>query len=304
MIALTQIRALDLSATGGPSPKHLSAASGLVCRNSFIYVVADDELHLGVFSRTDSAPGHLIRLFDGELPDGKPERKKAKPDFEALALLPAHGKYPHGALLALGSGSRKNRRMGALLELDAQGAVCGAPRAIDLSPLLAPLEEEFPALNIEGALVYGSELRLFQRGNKKHGKNAIIRFPFAAVLDAWNSAPAGAIRPLAIDPLDLGKIDDITLGVTDAAALPDGRMVFTAVAEDTEDAYDDGPCVGAAIGLAGDNGHVHWLEPLDRPYKIEGVDARVDGGVARLSLVTDADDRDIPAALFSATISL
>src|SRR5271169_2423622 len=34
------------------------------------------------------------------------------------------------------------------------------------------------------------------------------------------------------------------------AALPDGTMVFTAVAEDTDDNYNDGACAGAAVGIA------------------------------------------------------
>src|SRR6186997_430509 len=135
MITLSKIRDLDLSAAPSAGrPLHLSAASGLACLNSFIYVVADDELHLGVFRAADREPGHLIRLFEGALPDPKPDRKKQKPDFEALTLLPAYGEYPHGALLALGSGSRRNRRMGALLGLEEQGAVRGSPRVVDLSP--------------------------------------------------------------------------------------------------------------------------------------------------------------------------
>ena len=88
-------------------PLHLSAASGLVCLHSFIYVVSDDELHLGVFGRADQKPGHLIRLFDGALAESKSDRKKQKPDLEALTLLPAHENYHHGALLALGSGSTR-----------------------------------------------------------------------------------------------------------------------------------------------------------------------------------------------------
>lgn len=305
MIALTKIRELNLSAAATAGrPLHLSAASGLACLNSFIYVVADDEHHLGVFRSADSEPGHLIRLFDGALPDSKPDRKKQKPDFEALTLLPAYGDYPHGALLALGSGSRRNRRMGALLALDALGAVRGPPRVVDLSPLLAPLDDEFPALNIEGAVVSGDELRLFQRGNKRNAGNAVIRFQLSALLDALSSGRPGAIKPSAIDPFDLGQIDGIPFGFTDAAALPDGDMVFTAVAEDTDDAYDDGPCAGAAIGIAGSNGQLLCLRRLDRPYKVEGVDARVDGDVIRLLLVTDADDADIPASLFAATMKM
>jgi hypothetical protein len=134
---------------------NLSAASGLVCVGSFIYVVADDELHLSVFRADDDSPGDLIRLFEGALPESKSERKKQKPDLEALTLLPAHGDYPNGALMALGSGSKRHRRMGALAGLSAAGALSGAAKAVDLSPILAPLDDMFAALNID-AVVSGT----------------------------------------------------------------------------------------------------------------------------------------------------
>ena len=70
MIALTKIRELDLLvAPAAGRPLHLSAASGLACVNSFIYVVADDELHLGVFRKGKREPGRLIRLLEGALRD-------------------------------------------------------------------------------------------------------------------------------------------------------------------------------------------------------------------------------------------
>jgi hypothetical protein len=298
-IALTEVRQLDLSATTPGRPLHLSAASGLACINSFIYVVADDELHLGVFRADSSEPGHLIRLFEGELPACKVNRKKQKADFEALTLLPSYKDYPYGALLAFGSGSRPNRRLGALLRLDPQGAVRGSPQVVNCSPILASLDGAFPALNIEGAVVSGAELRLFQRGNQRHSKNAIIRFQLSTFLDALGSDQT-AITPLAINTFDLGQIEGIPLCFTDAAALPDGTMVFTAVAEDTDDNYKDGACAGAAVGIV--DKELQCLYRLERPYKVEGVNARVEGDVIRLLMVTDADEFEIPAALFSATI--
>ena len=78
-------------------------------------------------------------------------------------------------------------------------------------------------------------------------------------------------------------------------------MVFTAVAEDTNDSYNDGACAGAAVGIA-DN-ELRCLHRLERPYKVEGVDARMEGSVVRLLLVTDADDADTAAGLFSATMN-
>ncbi len=306
MIALTKLRDLRLSAGGssGRQP-HLSAASGLVCLNSFIYVIADDELHLGVFRSGDDRPGNLVRLFDGELPDSMEDRKKQKPDLEAITFLPAFGAYPHGALFALGSGSKKKRRRGALLAVDAEGAIHDAPRTIDLSELFEPLGEHFDKLNIEGAVVAGGELCLLQRGNKRETQNAVIRFPLAPILDALNSSDGiAAIDPPAIDLFDLGEIDGIPFCFTDGCALPNGDMAFTAVAEDTEDPIEDGPCIGAAVGVADKAGNLLWLRRLDQPHKIEGVSASVEGDLLKLLLVTDGDDASAPASLFSATTAV
>ncbi len=301
MITLSKIRELDLvepTATG--RPRHLSAASGLVCVKSFQYVVADDELHLGVFRAGDNTPGHLLRLFDGTLPDRNPERKKQKPDFETLTVLPPFEDYAQGALLAVGSGSKRNRRNAALLRLDPQGAIEGAPVILDLAPLFAPLDDLMRGLNIEGAVVRGDELALFQRGNRKNTGNAVIRMALPHFIDALKNGRDVALPPFTVGFFDLGTIDGVSLSFTDATGLPNGDTVFTAIAEDSDNAYDDGPCIGAAIGILGCDGALRVVHHLAHPYKIEGVAARVEGDSLHLLLVTDADDANIPATLYSA----
>ena len=303
-ISLSKIRELDLlAAPSDGRPLHLSAASGLVRAGRSLYVVADDELHLGVFDASDTKAGHLVRLFPGELPATAADRKARKPDLEALVLLPSFTGYSRGALLALGSGSKRNRCRGALLALDAQGEAGDTPQVCDLSGLFAVPEDIFPALNIEGAVVIGDELCLLQRGNKRAVQNAVIRFHLPALLAALGSGlPIEFLAPSAICAVALGEIKGVPLCFTDAAALPNGEFVFTAIAEDTEDNYDDGPCTGAAVGIADREGRLRCLYRLDRPHKIEGVDARVEGRVIRLLLVTDADDAAVPASLYCATI--
>ncbi len=313
MIVTQRIRALDLVEPPSPGrPAHLSAASSLVRVGNFLYVVADDEHHLGVFGATGTGAGTLLRLFDGELPESRSKRKKKKPDVEALVLLPpfakfTHGalsRYAHGALFALGSGSKANRRRGVLLGLGPDGAANGDPVVVDLSPMFIPLDDEFPKLNIEGAVVVDNELRLFQRGNKRAG-NALVRFRLAEVHDLLGRGGlAEPLLPFAIQRVELGEIDGIPLCFTDAAALPGGGMVFTAVAEDTDDSVSDGPCEGAALGMLGPEGRLRFLDRLDRPHKIEGVEAQVEGSAVRLLLVTDADDASVPAALYSAAIPM
>jgi hypothetical protein len=303
MLSLTKLRALDV-ADGAPM-RHLSAASGLARAGESLYVVADDELHLGVFPASGDAPGRLLRLFSGALPAEKAARKARKPDLESVAVLPPFGRYESGALLALGSGSTPNRRRGVLIGLDRHGAADGAPRTIDLSGLFGVLERPFATPNIEGATVSGGELLLLQRGNNRDPRNAIVRLALAAVLDGLAAeAAVGAVAPSAIAFAALGVCGGVPLCFTDASALPDGGLAFSAIAEDTDDAYNDGPCVGSAVGIAEPDGRIRVLERLDPPHKVEGIDARVAGDAVRLLLVTDADDAGVPACLYAAAIPL
>lgn len=301
MIVLTEIRTLAIVPTddGGPLRAYVSAASGLVCLGTTLYVVADDALHLGIFSLDSPAPGRLFRLFDGALPDEKAERKRRKPDLEALVHIPPFDAFPDGALLALGSGSRANRQRGVLLGLDPAGGIAGAPRVIDLAGVFGPLSGIFPDLNIEGAVVADDRLRLFQRGNQGRRDNAVLSYPLAQVLPLLLGGGQETLLPETIHRLDLGEIDGVALGLTDATMLPDGRMVVSAVAEDTDDAYRDGACVGAALGIVDADGALVSLERLERPDKVEGISLGNPGGRPHLLLVTDADDPAIPAVLLS-----
>lgn len=263
---------------------------------SRLYVVADDELHLGVFPVRGRAPGQLVRLLKGNLPVGKKQRKRSKPDFEAQVLLPPFPEHPHGALLAIGSGSRPTRRKGVLLSLDARGRIAGAPREIQLGPLLSAMEVRLAELNIEGAVIAGNRLILLQRGNKDGAHNALVSMHLPKFLRAL-AAEDPVDLPFRIKRIALGSIEGVPWGFTDAAALPDGSLVFTAVAEDADDSYHDGPCLGAAIGIL-ENGKVMRFEPLTPLIKPEGVAIQVQNGRLKVLLVTDADDAAIPAGLW------
>jgi hypothetical protein len=269
--------------------------------NSIAYVVADDEQHLGVFSLTSNAPGELMRMFVGDLPDEQDKRKKAKADLEALLLLPPFGGYKHGALFAVGSGSKRSRMRGVLLRLNADGVIAGDPHPIDLSGLFAPIEKRVGELNIEGAVIANGNLNFLQRGNRGAGVNAIASVALSPILQ---SLEAGAFneQPFTVRSYNLGSIGGIPFGFTDGAALPDGRIVFTAVAEDTQSAYEDGHCAGAAVGILAADGQVQCLARLSPSAKVEGVHARVSGRNIRLHMVSDADDVGIAASLLIAEI--
>ena len=280
---------------------HLSAASGLVQVGKYLYVVADDELALGRFEPANAAPGVLVPLFDNALPVAADSRKAAKPDLEALALLPASPAWQHASLIAFGSGSRASRQRGARVALNRHGAVVGPPHIIDLAPLFAPIRHVFADLNIEGAFVSGDDLCLLQRGNTGDGRNACIRFDLEA-FTAWLQGRAAPPAVGSIAQFDLGELDGVPLGFTDGTALSDGGWLFSATAEATADAYLDGPFTGSVIGRVDAGGQVAQIERLTGSYKVEGIALAQDGAEHELRMVTDADDRRAPALLLAALL--
>lgn len=304
MIRATAIRELTVDRPRGPhGGRFLAAGSGLVRAGDHLYVIADDERELAVFPAEGDAPGTLRRMLPGELPSDPAERKRAKPDFEALVHLPADAVAGAGggALLALESGSRKTRRGGILWALGEDGVLSGEPRRLDLAPLYAALDAEIPDLNVEGAVLTGERLLLFQRGNGAGAVNAVVE------LGLEECVPDLARGRLSDDAVrgqrryDLGEAGGVRLAFSDAAALADGRVVYTAVAEGGDDTYSDGECAGSGVGILAADGEPQGWEPLDPADKVEGVEARIepDGDVALL-MVADADDPARPSPLLSA----
>lgn len=305
-ISFTKLRELNLETPTQPGrPSHLAAASGLVCVRDMLYVVADDEVQLGVFVRNDPAPGKLVRLRSTPLDLDPKARKRAKPDFEALVALPPLIPHEHGALLALGSGATARRVDATCIPFDSAKHLLETPYTFDLESLYAAVADVVGEVNIEGAVVQQDRLLLFQRGNKGRGSNAVLGFDldyFYAALTSRERPPQP--QPLFVHEPQLGAIDGVPLGFTDATALPDGSIVFAAVAEDTRDSYADGASVGAAIGVLDRSGRVQLLRRVREQLKIEGIHAEAHAARLRLLAVTDDDDARIPAALLAAELAV
>lgn len=306
MISLKAVRTLNLHESSAPGRSaFVAAASGLVLAGDWLYVVADDENHLAVFPAGSGSAGTLQRLFSGELPSESTRRKGAKPDLEALTLVPSRFHPPHGALLALPSGSRPNRNRGALIALTASGALAGAPTALDLSGLFAFLEAQIGAFNLESVAISGERLCLIHRGNRKRSGNALVTLPVTAALASMQSGrPPPADTSAQREIIHLGELDGVPYTITDAAPLDAGRLVFTAAAENTEDSYTDGACRGSGIGILNLQGRVVSFHGVDAVRKLEGVAVTREGRRLRLLLVNDEDDPTHPSQLFEAEIPL
>ena len=311
------IRHLSLDPTQHPRGQpYLSAASGLVRLRQRLFVVADDELHLGIYDDTaapvaadgELASGTLVRLLEGDLPHDKAKRKKTKPDLETLAQLPPLPGCPAGALLALGSGSRPQRETGVLVGLDVHGMPNGRMAQVDLAPLYAPLRKRFADLNIEGAFVLSGELILLHRGNKGDARNACIRFDWNLIAPWLAGLQPQPPSAKSLQFMELGHVGDVPLSFTDGTALHGGAWAFSAVAEATDNSYQDGACVGSAIGFVAADGQLRQLHLLEGAPKVEGIAAQAAGTGPEsdwlFTLVTDPDDPKTPAQLLQARVAL
>lgn len=291
MIATRLLRELTLPTPAQPGRgPHLAAASGAVRLEDWLYVISDDERAL---ARFPLAGGHGAwwPLPGASLPLEAKARKAKKPDYEALV----HAGRWSDALIAFPSGSAPERFVAAVIPVATPTSVTG----VDLRALYGALASEVPRLNIEGAALVGETLLLLHRGNAAGGFSALFTLPAESVLGAMVAGKAPA-APRTLDPLRLSlpKLAGVPLTPTDVVPLDEGRLLFSAVAEATDDPYLDGACVGAALVVLHPDLRLETFE-LDRPWKIEGVALARDGSVL---MVTDADDPAKPAALLAARL--
>lgn len=307
VLELEKLRVLDLEAPSAPGrPAHLAAASGLRRCGDYVYVVGDDELNLAVFAMSDSNPGKLVRLFEGEVSSDEDRQQKQKPDLEALTLLPPFTRNPHGALLALGSGTGETRENGFVWSLDHDGGLIGFPRVVDLSPLYQFQQQHVADMNIEGIGVSGDRVVLVNRGNSKEGENVAIYLSLEEMIDTLLSDfKCDASELLEVRSYDLGEKDGIPLAFSDVDALPDGRLVFTATAEGLPGTDRGDEQAGSAIGVLDSDGELAYFQMIDDPaIALEGVDARISDDSIDVLLCQDADDPDVASPLYRASIPL
>jgi hypothetical protein len=277
---------------------YVRAASAIRRLGSRLVVVQDDVNALAVMRAT----GCVTALLLPPGPDGQRTfddsrgNKRLKMDLESAVRL------PDSRLLAFGSGSARSRESMVLLESDSSVRV---HEAADLYVRLRELCAAVGAdLNIEGAVVEGRRLRLFQRGNGQRalasGHANLIFDVDVAELVQWVDGKRPAPDVLEVLTVDLGSIDGSPFGFTDAAVTESGRIAFLACAEDCADVLSDGPVLGCRFGWLDASGArvVDILEAEGGPtaLKLEGIEPRP-GSEEVFDVVADMDRADESALL-------
>ncbi|MCA2216245.1 DUF6910 family protein [Jidongwangia harbinensis] len=266
------------------------------------WLIAQDDATHAAWQRPDGIrPVRVAAAVDGhETFSSASGTKPLKPDFEAACPVPVDGR---DGVLLLGSGSTPVRMRASLVTLGAAGP---AYRMVDLTPVFhrvaAVLGLPPDRLNLEGACRLGDRLRWFQRGNAAAGVPSASADVDLAALLAVVTGTGHPDRVGVAGPrrYDLGTAAGVALAVTDAVALPDGRVLASGAAEDTPNAVDDGPVVGAALALLdGDRSVSVAALPATggAVFKVEGLAVRrARAGEVSLLAVVDADDPETPSA--------
>jgi hypothetical protein len=289
-------------------PGHVRAGSGLAWVGGTLVAIQDDA---NFVARIDPATGsvHPVPLPAGEgglrqFDDGR-GNKRFKLDLEACAAVP-DGRGGE-MLLAFGSGSSARReRILRVADVDAPHPHVELREAITFYARLRQAGAfSGSELNVEGVVWRGDRLLLLNRGN---GAPVDGRLPVDATCEvgwaalvAYLDGPGGhpAPSPESIVQYELGEIGGCRLSFTDAAVAGDA-LVYTATAEASPNAVDDGPVAGSTLGIIGADGEARWTELLDADGghfdgKVEGVARGTRPGV--LYVIVDRDDPDRPSEL-------
>lgn len=274
---------------GQPDP-HVVAASGIAVSGGKAYVIQDNTLAVG---RRDTATGATDSVALPTGPDGARKfgveygNPGIKPDLEAIATT------PDGRLVAFGSGDRPSSQK--LWVIDPR---TGTTQEINAQPFYEGLKanKSFsgPNLNLEGAVIDGNRLVLFQRGNKpgKDGTPAINAVGEVPLADALAGRAPKSIEN--VKAYQLGEIDGVRLTFSDATRGPDGKIYFIASAEGKD------KILGSAIGYIDENGVARYglvvgPDGKPAPKKLEGI--AIDPKTGRVIAVDDADSGD-PSEIF------
>lgn len=289
-------------------PAHVRAGSGLAWIGGVLAVMQDDANFVALANpATGLCRAVALPAGEGGLRQFDDERgnKRFKLDLEACVAVP-DGRGDE-TLVGFGSGSSARRERVLL----AKGLGDAEPRVElrDASGFYARLREapEFAGseLNVEGAAWRGGRLVLLNRGNGAAGDDcgpvdAICQVNWPA-LRAHLADPAAhpPPSPESITAYDLGTIDGCPLNFTDAVTFGDA-LIFTATAEASPNAVDDGPVAGSAAGIIAADGDARFavLEDADGARfagKVEGVARGPRPGA--LYVVVDRDDPHCPSEL-------
>jgi hypothetical protein len=258
----------------------IGAASGLWYQNDELYLISDNSTYLYHY-KIASKQLHKIPLVNNPQ-ENIP--KKEKPDLEAITA-------KRDQLVIIGSGSTQQRNRIFTYKLHTKET-----KQKDWTALFSSIQTELnitpSELNIEGIILQGENIYLFQRGNGVTAKNGIIK------LRDNISDPLPQFYPIT-----LPTINGITASFTDAVLVED-TIYFLAAAEDSNSTFHDGTIAGSMIGTIDSTTlTLKHTEVISLTHKFEGLTFyKKENNTLELLLCEDPDSEDLETNIYHLVI--
>ena len=296
-------------------PAFARAGSGIAWIGDRLAVIQDDAQFVALVDPETGTTEAIALPADEKgrrLFDDSRGLKHLKMDLESCFVRPDGDGV---TLTALGSGSSELRMRIVQLHF-ASSRAAPEVRVTEAASLYHALiaDQRFSGstLNVEGAVVRGDELFLFQRGNgaASGGIPAVNAIGRLSLRDFDRCLAGDPITPLLTDvvQVDLGSEGGVPYGFTDATLTPDGDVLFLASAEDSQNTVSDGAVFGTRIGILDRAGGLRTgmlLDERGKPSRLKGeaiaLDPR-DG--SRVWVVIDVDNPTQPSELLDVRLSL
>lgn len=277
------------------APGFISAASGLIKVQNRYYLVSDNASSLFSFTEGESTLSSY-KLMEIVYSDND-KKKIEKADFESLTHLTVEQWPPYGAIVTWPSASNTKRMKAVTVPFTADGKL-DKPIVSDISPLAHRLLPHAKDLNMEGLLVMGKKVHIFQRGNYKDSKNGIAEIPFPDFIQGLKTGEwTGKI---GFESVKLGSLGGVKLGFSDAVYTPYGLLVL-ATAEDTSASVGDGQIMGTVLArVIGKKSEI--LGKFEPRNKLEGISIQETTDGLEVFVVEDADSTEKPSQLFKTRI--
>lgn len=262
----------------------ISGASGIVSYKEHFYVIGDDSPYLHKLDKDFKVVDKFV-IFNAEVGVEK-IKKSLKPDFEAMELI------NENEILIFGSGSKSPERDLFLKISIEQPHKVISYKVTEFFDKLRALPALEGKLNIEAMAFHKNKLYLINRNT-----NAILTYPFDELMKYFDGK--GTYPEPEVAVFKLPNIKGIEAGFSGATVLTkQGKLLFTASVENTDNAYDDGAILGSFVGVIDISGSTlpstYDYTQLERAVKVESitVSKHISEKEIEVVLVTDSDGKE------------
>jgi len=289
--SFSQSHGISLELKSMKELKKIPSASGIVRLKDHYFIIGDDSPWLFETNSKFKIKKKILIFPSGKQFERIP--KEMKPDFEALAIDQSTGTIN---LLIFGSGSKSPQRdvlVKSSTLKDHETQIFSMNEFYDKMRAAAGLKKH--ELNIEGAVLTGGMLFLFDRSN-----NYLFVYKWEEIeqyLKDYKICPNPKVYHVNLPKLQ--GFQSTFSGAT--AAFEGNKIIFTASVENTRDSYHDGEIMGSFVGsfnlLNLKDGLTPYCELIKdengEPLKIKAesvcLQKQAAGNQADLVVVTDSD---------------